>query len=296
MNLDYFRNRYEIIEVVGEGGEGRILKAFDNAVERFVAIKELKLESKDRNQALKEARAIARISHPNVVSLYDVVEEEEKIYLIMEFVEGKSLREMLQECSYLDFQVALGIFIQVALAVEFAHNHGILHLDIKPENILISQEGIVKLTDFGIARFITEPEEAGRIMGSTHYLAPESLKGRYSISSDVFALGVILYEMLAGHNPFYSYDQEEAYKKILEYDPPAISSIRKDIPQEFDAILAKALAKQPFNRFKDVTRFRIKVERFFEYDYPEEPVREMMEHETEKPAKAARFRCLPSKT
>lgn len=277
--MEYFENRYELLETIGEGGEGRIFKAYDRAVERFVAIKELRLHNKERSEALKEARAIARISHPNVISLYDVIEEEDKVYLIMEYVEGTSLREILQESHYLDFQVALGIFIQVALAVEFAHNHGILHLDIKPENILVSKTGIVKLTDFGIARFVTEPEEAGKIMGSTHYLAPESLKGRYSISSDVFALGVILYEMLAGQNPFFSYSQEEAYKKILEFYPPPVSSIRKDVPEEFDQILAKALAKHPSRRFKDVTRFRIKVERFFEYDYPEDPVKLLFEEE-----------------
>lgn len=277
--MEYFENRYELLETIGEGGEGRIFKAYDRAVERFVAIKELRLHNKERSEALKEARAIARISHPNVISLYDVIEEEDKVYLIMEYVEGTSLREILQGSHYLDFQVALGIFIQVALAVEFAHNHGILHLDIKPENILVSKTGVVKLTDFGIARFVTEPEEAGKIMGSTHYLAPESLKGRYSISSDVFALGVILYEMLAGQNPFFSYSQEEAYKKILEFYPPPVSSIRKDVPEEFDQILAKALAKHPSRRFKDVTRFRIKVERFFEYDYPEDPVKLLFEEE-----------------
>ncbi|MCX7832547.1 MAG: protein kinase [Actinobacteria bacterium] len=283
MPFNYFEDRYEIQEIIGEGGEGRILKALDKAVDRFVAIKELKLRNKKREEALREARAIARISHPNVVSLYDVIEDEEEIYLIMEYVEGISLRELLQEYHMMDFQTALGIFIQVALAVEFAHNHGILHLDIKPENILVSSSGVVKLTDFGIARFVTEPEDAGKIMGTTHYLAPESLRGKYSVASDVFALGVILYEMLAGENPFYSYSQEEAYKKILEFDPPLISSLRKDVPEEFDQILAKALAKHPGRRFKDVTRFRIKVERFFEYDYPEEPIREIFEQEKSKP-------------
>lgn len=285
MPFNYFEDRYEILEVIGEGGEGRILKALDKAVERYVAIKELKLRNKKREEALREARAIARISHPNVVSLYDVIEDEDEIYLIMEYVEGISLRELLQEYHMMDFQAALGIFIQVALAVEFAHNHGILHLDIKPENILVSSSGVVKLTDFGIARFITEPEDTGKIMGTTHYLAPESLKGKYSVASDVFALGVILYEMLAGENPFYSYSQEEAYKKILEFDPPLISSLRKDIPEEFDQILAKAIAKHSSRRFKDVTRFRIKVERFFEYDYPEEPVKGIFDEEKRKSQK-----------
>lgn len=285
----YFDERYEIKEIIGEGGEGRIFLAYDRAVERPVAIKELKLQRKNREEALREARVIARISHPNVVSLYDIVEEDDTIYLIMEYVEGTSLREILQDLHMLDFQTALGIFIQVALAVEFAHNHGILHLDLKPENILVSKDGIVKLTDFGIARFVTEPEITNKIMGSTHYLAPEALKGKYSTATDVFALGVILYEMLAGQNPFFSYSQEEAYKKILEYDPPPVSRIRKDIPPEFDEILLKALAKHPVKRFKDVTRFRIKVERYFKYDYPEEPVKQIFET-----SQAERAKKIPS--
>jgi tRNA A-37 threonylcarbamoyl transferase component Bud32 len=297
---DYFNERYKIISEIGEGGEGKIYKAEDLAVNRYVAIKELPLHRKNREEALKEARAIARISHPNVVSLYDIIEAENKIYLIMEYVEGATLREILNELHYLDFQAALGIFIQTALAVEFAHNHGILHLDIKPENILVSPEGRVKLTDFGIAQFISESPETDKIKGSTHYLAPEALKGHYSTASDVFALGVVLYEMLAGENPFFSYDPEESFRKILEYNPSLISSIRKDIPEEFDSILAKALAKQPGRRYKDVTRFRIKVERFFEYDYPEEPVKDLFEPEKKPrpspaPKKALSFRRLTDK-
>ena len=286
----YFEERYKIISAIGEGGEGKIYKAHDLAVDRLVAIKELPLHRKNKEEALKEARAIARISHPNVVSLYDVIEEDDRIYLIMEYVEGTTLREILDELHYLDFQAALGIFIQTALAVEFAHNHGILHLDIKPENILVSPGGKVKLTDFGIARFISESYETERIMGSTHYLAPEALKGRYSIASDVFALGIVLYEMLAGENPFFSYDREESFRKLIEYEPPSISSIRKDIPEEFDSILAKALSKNPKRRFKDVTRFRIKVERFFTYDYPKEPVRALFEEERKHYPRIARKR------
>lgn len=294
----YFEERYKIESEIGEGGEGKIYKAHDLAVDRIVAIKELPLHRKNKDEALKEARAIARISHPNVVSLYDVIEEDDRIYLIMEYVEGTTLREILDEVRYLDFQAALGIFIQTALAVEFAHNHGILHLDIKPENILVSPGGKVKLIDFGIARFILESDETERIMGSTHYLAPEALKGRYSIASDVFSLGIVLYEMLAGENPFFSYDREESFRKLIEYDPPPISNIRKDIPEEFDAILAKALAKNPQRRFQDVTRFRIKVERFFAHDYPEEPIRALFEQEktqrprtvVKKPLQIARFK------
>jgi serine/threonine protein kinase len=278
----YFEERYEVIEEIAEGGEGKILKAYDHAVERYVAIKEVLELKKKREEALKEARAIARISHPNVISLYDVIEDDGKIYLVMEYVEGVSLRELLNELHALPFQSALGIFLQVASAVEFAHSHGILHLDIKPENIMINPSGTVKLTDFGIAQFMVEAEETDKIMGTTHYIAPEALKGRYSPRSDVFALGVVLYEMLAGENPFYSFEPKESYKKILEHYPTPISRLRKDIPEEFDRVLSKSLEKSYVRRYPNVTTFRIKVERFFEYESREEPVRELFEEE-EKP-------------
>lgn len=281
----YFEERYEILESIGEGGEGRIFKAYDHAVDRYVAIKELSLSKKGRAEVLKEARAIARISHPNVVSLYDIIEEEDRIYLIMEFVDGVSLRELLDDFHALPFQPALGIFIQVAWAIEFAHNHGIIHLDIKPENILVTPSGRVKIADFGIARFITEEEQTDKIMGTTHYLAPEALKGQYSLRSDIFALGTVLYEMLAGENPFYSYDPDESFKKILDYTPVPLSQLRSDIPEEFDSVLKKAMEKHPVRRYKDVTRFRIKVERFFDYETPEEAVKELFEEEERLPRK-----------
>lgn len=278
----YFEERYEVIKEIAEGGEGKIFKAYDHAVDRYVAIKEVLELKKKREEALKEARAIARISHPNVISLYDVIEEDGKIYLVMEYVEGVSLRELLNELHALPFQSALGIFLQVASAVEFAHSHGILHLDIKPENIMINPSGTVKLTDFGIAQFIVEAKETDKIMGTTHYLAPEALKGRYSQRSDVFALGVVLYEMLAGENPFYSFEPKESYKKILEHYPTPISRLRKDIPEEFDSVLSKSLEKSYVKRYPNVTTFRIKVEKFFEYESREEPVKELFEEE-EKP-------------
>lgn len=280
---DYLENRYEIIEEVAEGGEGRIFKAYDHAVDRFVALKELELHKKPREEAFKEARAIARITHPNVVQLFDIIEEDGSLFLVMEYVDGTTLRDILDQHGALPFQSALGIFIQLASAVEFAHNHGILHLDIKPENILVTPSGKVKLADFGVSRFTAEEEFTDKIMGSTHYLAPEALKGRYTIKSDVFSLGTVLYEMLTGENPFFSYDPEESFKKIVNYNPPPVTSLRSDIPEDFSRVVSRALEKVAVRRYEDVTRFRIKVERYCEYDNPEEPVAELFQQKEKKP-------------
>lgn len=279
MHADYFKTRYELIELIGEGGEGKIWKAYDHAVDRTVAIKELSLKTKAREEALNEARVIARLNHPNIVSLYDIIEEDNKIYLVIEYVEGVTLRDILEEIGPLPFEAALGIFLQVASAIELAHSHGILHLDIKPENIMILPNGKVKIGDFGVSQFILEQKPSDAVKGTAHYLAPESLKGRYSERTDVFSLGVVLYEMLSGENPFFSITIHESFQRLSSYIPEPVTEYREDIPVDFGSVLSKALEKSPPKRYTNIIKFRIKVERFVDFQEPQEPVSHLFEQE-----------------
>lgn len=275
-NRDYLSQRYEFIELAGSGGEGRVWKAYDHAIERMVAIKELPSSPAHRKEALKEARAVARLQHPNIITLYDVIEED-KVYLVLEYVEGISLRDVLNQIGRLDSDLAIAIFIQTAKAIEYAHNHEILHLDIKPENILIIPEGKVKIADFGLARFTFEDSEEGTIKGTIPYCAPEILKGRYSEKADIYSLGVVFYEMLTGENPFYSPTTRGTIAKIKDYKPEPPSVFNSNIPLELDSIVLKSLEKSPIRRYENVVKFRIKAERYFKGASPEGEVASIFE-------------------
>lgn len=287
---DYFTKRYEFIELIGEGGESRVWKAYDHAIERVVAIKELRETSTTKKAPLKEARAVARLNHPNIITLYDVIEHNGTVYLIFEYAEGVSLREVISQIGALPLNTAIAIFVQAARAIEYAHNHGVLHLDIKPENILIMPDGKVKIADFGIARFIFEEFEEGAVAGTIPYIAPEVLNGRYSEKSDIFSLGVVFYEMLTGENPFYAPTTRTSILKIKEHRPDPPSTYNPEIPSELDRAILKALEKSPALRYENVTRFRIKVERFFEEESYENAVAEIFEKAQEPKAGIRRFR------
>lgn len=294
-NEEYFSKRYELIEVIGEGGESRVWKAYDHAIERVVAIKELKKTSRSHKAPLKEARAVARLNHPNIITLHDVIEQEKEVYLIFEYAEGVTLREVISQIGALSVDSSIAIFIQAAKGIEYAHNHGVLHLDIKPENILIMPDGKVKIADFGIARFIFEESEEGFIAGTIPYIAPEVLNGRYSERADIFSLGVIFYETLTGENPFYAPTTRTSILKIKEHRPEPPSTYNSFIPVELDKAILKALEKSPPLRYENVTRFRIKVERFYEGESYEEAVAELFEKAHEPVAVTKRLR-IPLQT
>ena len=200
--------RYEIISLVGSGGMADVYNAVDNRLSRQVAIKVLKEEySSDKNFVMKfraEAQSAAGLSHPNIVNVYDVGEDEGLHYIVMELVEGITLKKFIERKGKLELKEAVGIAIQIAQGMEAAHANHIIHRDIKPQNIIISKEGKVKVTDFGIAKAATSNTiAAGQAVGSVHYISPEQARGGYSDEkSDIYSLGVTLYEMISGKMPF----------------------------------------------------------------------------------------------
>ena len=199
--------RYEIIDKVGSGGMADVYNAKDLRLNRNVAIKVLKQEySNDAKFVAKfraEAQSVAGLSHPNIVNVYDVGEDDNLHYIVMELVEGITLKKFIERKGKLEINEAIGIGIQIAQGIDEAHKNHIIHRDIKPQNIIISREGKVKVTDFGIAKAATSNTITSNAMGSVHYISPEQARGGYSDEkSDIYSLGVTLYEMLAGHVPF----------------------------------------------------------------------------------------------
>lgn len=246
--------RYEIIDRVGTGGMADVYKARDQRLNRFVAIKILKQEySNDAKFVSKfraEAQSVAGLSHPNIVNVYDVGEDDNLYYIVMELVEGITLKKFIEKKGRLDVNEAVGIGIQIAQGMQAAHDNHIIHRDIKPQNIIISKEGKVKVTDFGIAKAATSNTITSNAMGSVHYISPEQARGGYSDEkSDIYSLGVTIYEMLSGKVPFegdstvtvaLSHIQEEA-KSLEEMDPT--------IPRSLSRIVDKCMQKKPDLRY-----------------------------------------------
>ena len=201
-------DRYEIIEKVGTGGMADVYKAKDHRLNRYVAVKVLKQEfSTDTKFVTKfraEAQSVAGLSHSNIVGVYDVGEEDGLYYIVMELVEGITLKKYIERKGRLDIREAIGISIQIAQsALEVAHDHHIIHRDIKPQNIIISKDGNVKVTDFGIAKAASSNTITSNAMGSVHYISPEQARGGFSDEkSDIYSLGITMYEMLSGKVPF----------------------------------------------------------------------------------------------
>jgi serine/threonine-protein kinase len=258
MTLPRTLGRYEIDALIGEGGMGRVYKAVDPMIGRTVAIKTLAAEfggeqfADFKQRFFREARSAGRVNHPNVVTIYDVGETDEVAFIAMEYVEGRTLREVLDAGAPLILEQACRVAVQVAYALEAAHKHSIVHRDVKPANIMITADGSVKLMDFGIARL---PDglrtRTGLLFGSPSYVAPEQIVGHpVDGRSDLFALGVVLYEMLTGVLPFRRPVVTEVLFGILHdrHDPPSAHNHR--VPAVFERIFAKALAKHPDDRYQ----------------------------------------------
>ena len=203
----FLQDRYEILEEIGSGGMSDVYKARCHKLNRLVAIKVLKEEfSSDESFVSKfkmEAQAAAGLSHPNIVNVYDVIDEGSLHYIVMELIEGVTLKNYIAKRGKLDVKEAVGISIQVAQGIAAAHERNIIHRDIKPQNMIISRDGKVKVADFGIARAATAQTLSSAAMGSVHYISPEQARGGYSDArSDIYSLGITMYEMLTGRLPF----------------------------------------------------------------------------------------------
>ena len=247
-------DRYEIVSKVGSGGMADVYKAKDHKLNRFVAMKVMKPEfSSDTNFISKfqrEAQAAAGLAHPNVVNVFDVGEEQGVNYIVMELVEGITLKEYISKKGKLTVKEATSIAIQVAMGLEAAHNRNIVHRDIKPQNIIISTDGKVKVTDFGIARAASSNTISTNAMGSVHYSSPEQVRGGYSdYKSDIYSLGITMYEMVTGMVPFDGDTTVAIAIKHLQEEMIPPSEITPDLPHSLEEIIMKCTQKSPDRRY-----------------------------------------------
>lgn len=251
-------DRYEILEKIGTGGMSDVYKAKDHKLNRFVAVKVLKQEfSENANFVSKfriEAQAAAGLMHPNIVNVYDVGEEGENHYIVMELVEGITLKKYIEKKARLSVKEAVSIAIQVSMGIEAAHNNHIIHRDIKPQNIIISKEGKVKVTDFGIAKAATSNTITSNVMGSVHYTSPEQARGGYSDEkSDIYSLGVTMFEMLTGRVPFNGETTVAIAIKHIQEEFPSPRDYVPEIPVCVEQIVFKCCQKSPDRRYQSMS-------------------------------------------
>ena len=250
-------DRYEILEKIGTGGMSDVYKAKDHKLNRLVAVKVLKQEfSENANFVSKfriEAQAAAGLAHPNIVNVYDVGEENGIYYIVMELVEGITLKKYIEKKARLSVKEAVSIAIQVSMGIEAAHNNHIIHRDIKPQNIIISKEGKVKVTDFGIAKAATSNTITSNVMGSVHYTSPEQARGGYSDEkSDIYSLGITMFEMLTGRVPFNGETTVAIAIKHIQEEMPSPREYISEIPVSVEQIVFKCCQKSPDRRYQSM--------------------------------------------
>ena len=273
--------RYEIIEIIGVGGMAVVYKAFDNIDNRIVAVKILKdeyLTNEDFRRRFKnESKAIAVLSHPNIVRVFDVSYGDRLQYIVMEYVEGITLKEYIEQQGVIDTREAVYFVTQILRALQHAHDKGIVHRDIKPQNIMLISDGTIKVTDFGIARFSrsetkTMTEQA---IGSVHYISPEQAKGSVTDSkSDLYSVGVVLYEMLTGKLPFQAENTVSVALMHLQKDPLRPRQINPNIPVGLEQIIMRAMQKNPNDRYQSASEMLVDIDEYkrnpnvkFDYSY-----------------------------
>lgn len=253
----FIQERYEVISRIGSGGMADVYKAKDHKLNRFVAVKVLKPEFREDKAFISkfrvEAQSAAGLAHPNIVNVYDVGEEQGVNFIVMELVEGITLKEYIEKKGRLAVREATSIAIQVSMGLEAAHHNNIVHRDVKPQNIIISTDGKVKVTDFGIARAASSNTISSNVMGSVHYSSPEQARGGYSdFKSDIYSLGITMYEMVTGHVPF---DGESTVAIAIKHLQEEMQSPRKyvpDLPKSTVQIIYKCTQKSPDRRYGDM--------------------------------------------
>ncbi len=256
-------NRYQIHKTLASGGMAVIYLARDLLLERKVALKILRKDFSDdqqfQNSFRAEAKASAGLSHPNIVTTYDFGYDADRLYIVMELVEGTNLKSILASKEKLDLSEALDYLLQAGRGLGYAHRSGIVHCDVKPQNMLVSQTGLLKITDFGIARAldsISRDERYDVVWGSPYYISPEQAQGLPpSPASDIYSLGVIAYEMFAGQTPFDAEDSVELARKHREEIPVPIRKVRPGFSPDLERFVSKTLSKQPQERYADGEAF-----------------------------------------
>lgn len=252
-------DRYQLLEQIGSGGMAVLYKAQDLELERIVAVKVLRPSLVDDpeflNRFKREARAVARLSHPNIVTVHDVGQDGPHTnYIVMEYVPGQNLKELIRAQGAFEVDDALAVVIEVCKGVGYAHRSGIVHCDLKPQNILVTPDNRIKVTDFGIARALSaaqtdEVEEV--VWGSPHYFAPEQAAGEAPTpASDVYSIGIVMFELLTGELPFIGGTYEELAMAHFQQPPPSIQGYNPALPLELDRIINKVLSKEPAGRYR----------------------------------------------
>src|SRR5690625_3755536 len=273
--------RYRIKRRIGGGGMANVYLGFDLILERDVAIKVLRMEFVNDPEFVerfdREAQAATSLSHPNIVNIYDVGEEDDILYIVMEYVDGLTLKEYIQKHGPLSVEKAIDIMDQLTAAIQHAHETGLIHRDIKPQNVLINQNGTVKVTDFGIAVALsaTALTQTNSVLGSVHYLSPEQARGgKATKKSDIYSLGIVFYELLTGQLPFSGQSPISIALKHLQSETPSVRSIVPDIPQSVENIVLQATAKDPFHRYESVYEMETALNRALDPAYINEPAYE----------------------
>ncbi len=260
---DLIADRYELEELLGTGGMSSVFRAHDRQLDRRIAIKILYEHYADDPEYLerfrREARAVAKLSHPNIVTVIDRGDDDGRQYIVFEHVDGENLKELAVRSGPLPVRQALELALAVADGLAFAHEHGLVHRDVKPQNVLLSSEGEVKVTDFGIARSLHVEHgvtQTGTVLGTGEYLAPEQASGKpVSPATDVYSLGVVLWELLAGDVPFTGQNFVAVALRHVNEPPPHLRERRPDVSPRLDAAIERALAKDPTRRFHSMAAF-----------------------------------------
>lgn len=282
-------DRYEIIKSIGEGGMANVYLAYDTILDRRVAIKvlrgDLSNDEKFVRRFQREALSASSLSHPNIVEMYDVGEDDGIYYIVMEYIEGKTLKQLIKKRGSITISEAIDIMLQLTDGISHAHDSYIIHRDLKPQNILIKEDGTIKITDFGIAMALnsTQLTQTNSVMGSVHYLPPEQASGKGStIRSDIYSMGILFYELLTGSLPFKGDNAVEIALKQMRDDIPSIRKKNPVIPQSVENVVLKATAKNPKNRYTDAKEMHADLltvlndermdEKRIEFKYPEHEV------------------------
>lgn len=275
--------RYEIKEIIGVGGMANVYRAYDSIDDRTVAVKILRDEHMQNDELLRrfrnESRAIAVLSHPNIVKVYDVSFNEDIQYIVMEYIDGITLKEYIEQQKVLRWKEAVHFTVQILRALQHAHDKGIVHRDIKPQNIMLLADGTIKVADFGIARFARASQQTvtDKAIGSVHYISPEQAKGDVTDEkSDIYSVGVMLYEMTTGKLPFDAESPVSVALQQIQSQPKRPRSINPDIPEGLEDIIIRAMQKDPARRYQSAAEMLRDIDEFkrdptvsFEYKYTE---------------------------
>ncbi len=255
-------NRYELLEKIGEGGMAKVYKARCNKLNRFVAVKILKKEFSNNEEIVEkftnEAKAIATLSDNNIVNVLDVGTQDELYYIVMEYVKGKTLKDVIKQVGKMNYETAISIALQIAKALDCAHRNNIIHRDVKPQNILVTEDGVMKVTDFGIAKSASSATitNTTTIMGSAHYLSPEQAKGSFiDCRTDLYSLGIVIYEMVTGVLPFEADSPVTIALKHIQEKAVEPKQLNSKIPDSLNLLIVKAIEKDPNKRYQSAKEF-----------------------------------------